>query len=238
MLYFQGEPYLHPDFSDIVKYAVNKKIYTATSTNAQLIDDNIARKTVESGLDRLVVSMDGTTQEAYSSYRQGGVLEKTVVAVKNVVKWKKILHSEKPYIIIQFLITRENERQIADIKRLVKSIGADKLQFKTLQVYDFGKNADLIPENQKYSRYYKSKEGSYIIKKNQKNCCWRSWSSVVITWDGWLAPCCFDKNAVYKMGDVNSDSIKNIFDNNLFKDFRKSMLHCRKNIDICNNCTE
>ena len=52
--YFQGEPYLNPDFLEMVKYATSKKIYTATSTNAHYLNDENARKTVESGLDRLI----------------------------------------------------------------------------------------------------------------------------------------------------------------------------------------
>ncbi|MCY7292216.1 MAG: radical SAM protein, partial [Ferruginibacter sp.] len=61
IFYFQGEPYLNPDFLKMVKYASYKKIYTATSTNAHYLNDDAARKTVESGLDRLIISIDGTT---------------------------------------------------------------------------------------------------------------------------------------------------------------------------------
>ena len=56
--YFQGEPYLNPDFLDMVKYAISKKIYTATSTNAHYLNDENARRTVESGLDRLILHFE------------------------------------------------------------------------------------------------------------------------------------------------------------------------------------
>src|SRR5688500_14206382 len=62
VFYFQGEPYLNPAFLDMVQYASSKKIYTATSTNAHYLTDAAAKKTVESGLDRLIISIDGTTQ--------------------------------------------------------------------------------------------------------------------------------------------------------------------------------
>ncbi|MBI3884089.1 MAG: radical SAM protein, partial [Sphingobacteriales bacterium] len=61
IFYFQGEPYLNPDFLDMVKYAAGKGIYTATSTNAHYLTDEAAKRTVESGLDRLIISIDGTT---------------------------------------------------------------------------------------------------------------------------------------------------------------------------------
>src|SRR3954464_12958801 len=78
IFYFQGEPYLHPQFTDLVKYASSKNIYTATSTNAHYLTDENAKKTVESGLDRLIISIDGTTQETYESYRIGGNLQKVI----------------------------------------------------------------------------------------------------------------------------------------------------------------
>src|SRR5580765_5714461 len=50
VFYFQGEPYLNPDFLDMVKYASSKEIYTATSTNAHYLNDDNAKRTIESGL--------------------------------------------------------------------------------------------------------------------------------------------------------------------------------------------
>ncbi|MEK7200439.1 MAG: radical SAM protein, partial [Bacteroidota bacterium] len=94
IFYFQGEPYLHPDFLTMVKYAHDKGIYTATSTNAHYLTDEKARQTVESGLDRLIISIDGTTQDVYRQYRMGGNLEKVLEGARNIVKWKKAMKSK------------------------------------------------------------------------------------------------------------------------------------------------
>jgi len=99
IFYFQGEPYLNPDFLDMVKYASDRGIYTATSTNAHYLKDENAKRTVESGLDRMIISIDGTTQETYENYRIGGNLEKVIEGAKNVVKWKKELNSKTPHVI-------------------------------------------------------------------------------------------------------------------------------------------
>ena len=85
VFYFQGEPYLNPQFLDMVKYASGKNIYTATSTNAHYLNDENARKTIESGLDRLIISIDGSTQDVYQQYRVGGKLEKVLEGARNVV---------------------------------------------------------------------------------------------------------------------------------------------------------
>ena len=116
VFYFQGEPYLNPEFLEMVKYASEKKIYTATSTNAHYLNDQNARMTVESGLDRLIISIDGTTQEVYQQYRVGGNLDKVLEGAKNIVKWKKELKSKTPFIFFQFLVVKPNEHQLEDIK--------------------------------------------------------------------------------------------------------------------------
>ncbi|MBC7586941.1 MAG: radical SAM protein, partial [Chitinophagaceae bacterium] len=134
IFYFQGEPYLNPDFLNMVKYAHDKGIYTATSTNAHYLTDAKAKATVESGLDRLIISIDGTTQDVYQSYRIGGKLEKVLEGARNIVKWKKELKSSTPFIFFQFLVVKPNEHQIEEVKKLGKEIGVDQVRFKTAQV--------------------------------------------------------------------------------------------------------
>jgi len=137
IFYFQGEPYLNPSFLEMVKYAADKKIYTATSTNAHYLTEANARKTVESGLDRLIISIDGTTQETYKQYRVGGNIDKVIEGAKNIVKWKKELNSKTPFVFFQFLVVKHNEHQVEEIKQLAKEIGVDEVRFKTAQVYDY-----------------------------------------------------------------------------------------------------
>src|ERR1041384_693505 len=146
VFYFQGEPYLNPAFLDMVKYASQKKIYTATSTNAHYLNDENAKKTIESGLDRLIISIDGTTQEVYQQYRVGGHLNKVIEGTKNIVRWKKELKSKTPFIVFQFLVVKPNEHQIEDVKKLAKEVGVDDVWFKTAQEYDYEKNpSQLLP---------------------------------------------------------------------------------------------
>ena len=239
IFYFQGEPYLNPDFLDMVKYAAQKKIYTATSTNAHYLSDNNAKRTVESGLDRLIISIDGTTQEVYEQYRIGGKLEKVLEGARNIIKWKKELKSKTPFVFFQFLVVKPNEHQVEDIKRLAKETGVDEVRFKTAQVYDYKNDPNqLIPVNKKYSRYKKNKNGEYEIKNDLNNHCWRLWHAPVITWDGLVVPCCFDKDAQHRLGDLKGKPFKEIWNNSEYVRFRSQILQGRRNIDICANCSE
>jgi len=236
--YFQGEPYIHPKFLEMVRYAADKKIYTATSTNAHFMSREKAEETVRSGLDRLIISIDGTTQEVYENYRIHGKLDKVIEGTKNILEAKERLNSKTPHIIFQFLVVAPNEHQINDVFQLGEKLGVDEVRLKTAQVYDFKNGNDLIPNNAKYSRYRKQKDGTYVIKNKLLNQCWKMWSSCVITWDGKIVPCCFDKDATHQLGELNKDRFKNIWKGKDYKRFRSGVLKSRSTIDICNNCTE
>jgi len=236
--YFQGEPYLHPQFLELVQYAASRKIYTATSTNAHYLTDEMAKKTIESGLDRLIISIDGTTQDTYEAYRVGGKLDKVIEGAKNIIRWKKELKSITPFVVFQFLVVRPNEHQIEAVYKLAKEIGIDHVALKTAQIYDYKNGSELIPTIDKYSRYQKMDDGTYSIKNELLSHCWKMWQSCVITWDGKVVPCCFDKDAHYVMGDLTQQSFKEIWQSEKYNSFRASILRSRNEIEMCKNCTE
>ena len=236
--YFQGEPYLNPDFLEMVKIANQKGIYTATSTNAHFLNDANAKRTVESGLNKLIVSIDGSSQEVYEQYRINGKLEKVIEGTKNVIEWKRRLRSKTPKVIFQFLVVRPNEHQIEEVQKLGAEIGVDKVALKTAQVYDYKNGNPLIPTKDEYSRYRKNEDGSYAFKNSLDNHCWRLWSSCVITWDGKIVPCCFDKDAKHILGDLTKESFEQIWNGDRYQEFRAKLLKSRQEIDICKNCSE
>ncbi len=241
--YFQGEPYLHPGFHEMVSYVKSKKIYVSTSTNGHFLTETNAISTIKSGIDRLIISLDGTDQESYSSYREGGSYEKVLQGISEIVKQKKSLKSDKPHIVIQFLVLKTNQHQIRKIKQLGVELGVNKVELKTAQFYEFEKGNPLMTDIDRYSRYKSCISGSdntplFKIKNRLPNRCFRMWSSSVITWDGWVVPCCYDKDAGYKMGNLNNQSFDEIWTGQKYDEFRKKILHSRKEIDICKNCAE
>jgi len=168
IFYFQGEPFINPDFLKMVKHASDNGIYTITSSNGHFLSDDIAKRTVESGLDRLIISIDGTTQEVYEQYRKEGNLENVIKGAKNVVKWKK-----------------------------------------------------------------------NYLKREPGNACWKMWHSAVITWDGRVVPCCFDKDASHNMGTIKTESpLEDIWQKESYQNFRTQVFQNRESIDICQNCSE
>ncbi|MBL0026255.1 MAG: SPASM domain-containing protein [Saprospiraceae bacterium] len=238
IFYFQGEPYINPKFLEMVKYASGKGIYTITSTNGHFLDDDNARKTIESGLSRMIISVDGTTQEVYENYRKGGDLNTVLQGARNIVKWKKHLNSRTPHLIFQFLVVKPNEHQIPEIFKLAQEIGIDEVKLKTAQIYDYKYGHELIPTLSTYSRYILNSDGTYRLKNRLLNHCWKLWHACVITWDGMIVPCCFDKDALHNLGDLKNNSFRAIWQGKDYYNFRTSLLQGRNNIEICTNCTE
>lgn len=237
-LYFQGEPYLNPLFFKFVEYAREKNIYTMTSTNAHFLNDTLAKKTVESGLDKLIISMDGTEQETYEKYRVGGKLSKVTEGLETIRKWKKELRSRKPFIELQFIVFGTNEHQVEEVRKFAREKGVDSLRLKTAQVYEYEEGNELLPKNEKYSRYRKDGQGKYIIDNPLYNHCLRMWRGCVITWDGLVVPCCFDKDAQNQLGDMKKEPFREIWKGERYNSFRKKVFSSRKEIEICRNCTE
>ena len=237
IFYFQGEPYLHPQFLDMVAYASSRGIYTATSTNAHFLDEKNAKETVQSGLDRMIISIDGSTQETYEAYRRTGDLQKVLDGTRRVIKWRKKLKSRTPAVLWQFLVVKPNEHQISDIRGLAREYGVDKVAFKTAQIYDYEQGNDLIPTINKYSRYTNN-DGTFSLKNKLIDHCWKMWHSCVITWDGKVVPCCFDKDAEHPMGNAKESSLVDVWNSTDYHNFRETLMGSRSSIEMCQNCTE
>jgi radical SAM protein with 4Fe4S-binding SPASM domain len=231
-LYFQGEPMLHPLFFSFINNC--PKPYTIVSTNGHFLSVENSERLARSGLNKLIISIDGIDQQTYSAYRVNGSINSVIDGIKNVTRAKHI-HNSSLKIEIQFLVNRLNEHQIPEIRLLAKSVNAS-LRLKSMQVIDKADIKFWTPSIGKFSRYEMT-DGEYVIKNTMPDRCARLWFNPVITWDGKVIPCCFDKNAEYEMGDLNNDSFTDIWNGPKYRIFRKSILTGRHMIGICRNCT-
>ena len=237
-LYFQGEPFLNPRFLEMVRFADQHKIFTSTSTNAHYLDAQRVDEVLDSGLKQLIVSMDGITQEVYEKYRVGGNLEKVQSGLALLIQRREALNKSFPRIILQFLVTGQNEHQLPALIKWAEEMKVDELQLKTTQIYEFENGSELIPTDLGYSRYIPASDGKWKLKKKIENKCWRMWQGAVVTWDGKVVPCCFDKDAEHVMGELQSQSLAAVWSSQAYSLFREQLLSDRSQLEICKNCTE
>ncbi len=236
-LYFQGEPLIHPHFSELVLIARKKGIYTVSSTNAQLLTPVIAEELVRYNLNKMIVSLDGITQDVYQKYRVGGSLEKVLAGIKSLVEKKELFQVKQPLVELQFLVFSHNEHQMDAVRKLANKLKVDKLTFKTAQIISYERGSDLLPKQEKYSRYVRQANGLFIRKKKVRNVCWRAFSGAVITAEGDVLPCSYDKNAEHSFGNINDRSLKEIWQGEKAKQFRQQILTDRTVFEMCRNCT-
>lgn len=235
--YFQGEPFLNKKIFTLIQQAATARLYTCISTNGHFINDTNLNSILQCGLNLLIISIDGITQDTYEKYRIHGNLNAVLAGTKSLVQARNTSNS-KLRIIFQFLVTNANEQEIDAAKTLAKEIGVDEIRFKTAQVYDYKNGNPLIPKNEKYSRYIRLNDGTYRVKNALDKHCWRMWSGTVITWNGQVVPCCFDKDAEHTMGNINVNSLPEIWNNKNYRNFRSALFKSRSSHAICTNCSE
>jgi radical SAM protein with 4Fe4S-binding SPASM domain len=237
-LYFQGEPMLHPAFGEMIRIAKSRRFYVMTSTNGHFLTDAHCQQMIGAGLDRLVVSVDGLDQQSYEQYRQGGNLETVIQGIERLCRMKVALGVRHPYLVIQFLVLRSNEHQIPEVESWFQRPGIDEIQLKSAQFYGYETGNPLIPFTTKYSRYRKNSSSGYAIKSRLPNFCKRLWFGAVVTWDGKVVPCCYDKDGSYVMGNLQEEPIGTIWKKRKYKAFREGVFTKRHKIPICTNCSE
>ncbi len=238
-LYFQGEPTIHRQFTDLVRHAADRGIFVSTSTNGHFLSGDRAERIVASGLHRLVVSMDGTTQASYEKYRVGGSLQKVLDGLAALRDAKRKLGSRTPFVHLQFIVMGHNEGELDEIRRLADEYGVDKLDLKSAQVMDLDNPQIDLPQNPAFRRYEPAADGSLKLRVKMKNTCHYLWKSSVVTWDGTVAPCCFDKDAEQPMGSLADSGFIPIWRSEPYQRFRSKLLTDRANASpMCANCIE
>jgi MoaA/NifB/PqqE/SkfB family radical SAM enzyme len=238
-LWNQGEPFLHPRLIEMIEYAKARKMTVLTSTNGHFLNDpETAERLVRSGLDDLIVSLDGISPGTYQGYRKGGDLGRVLEGIRTLVSAKKRLRASRPLIELQFLIMRHNEHEIDSFRELAGELGADRISLKTLQVETLQEARTYLPRRRSLRRYRLEKGAIRLRGKLHHRCRW-IWFCPVIDSDGTVCACCFDKNHTMPLGNAfNGRPMAEIWQGPSYRSFRARILAARDRIELCRNCSE
>lgn len=237
-LFWQGEPLLNDRLTEMVQMAHEAGLYTIVSTNAQRLDQPVAEALSRAGLNRIIVSLDGWTQQTYEQYRRGGSVEKAKEAVR-LLRQAKAQTGARMLIELQCLRLKTNEAEWSTFRKEYKRLGADLLTMKTAQLYDYEQGSPLMPANEKYSRYkWDKRQSRYIPKHSLRKRCYRLWSGCVIDVHGNVLPCCYDKSQKHPFGNILAPgaTLRSVWHSERAETFRRAVLKQRANIPICQNC--
>jgi radical SAM protein with 4Fe4S-binding SPASM domain len=236
-LFFQGEPFINKQLPEMINYAQKNNVYVSVSTNGHFINEKNLDFVLDNAPNKLIFSVDGLDEEIYQKYRVGGTFKQADSGLRMLIERKKQLKKKNPFIEFQFIVMKQNEHQLNEVKKYCEEVGVDKLVFKTMQISSKENATEFLPSNPKYQRY-KLTDNSFIVKNKIKNQCFALWRTSVITWDGKVVPCCFDKNAEHSFGTLNGKKFSDIWKSDKYQQFRNNILRDRKQTDICTNCTE
>lgn len=231
ILHWQGEPLLNKNIAEMVRAAKAEGLYVMLSTNGQLLNEELARSLYDAGLDRIVISIDGFSQETYEKYRAEGSLKKAMDSLR---------HRSAKVIELQTLALRSNESEWPWIRSHFRQLGADQFTLKTAQFYDYENGNEQMPTDSRFCRYQKDKNGRYSLKKNLRilpnslypifakihaHSCHRLWTGCVISTSGNVYPCCYDKAHSYPMGNLLTQSLEEVWHSDAANSFRHTFVH-------------
>jgi radical SAM protein with 4Fe4S-binding SPASM domain len=236
-LFFQGEPFINKNIYGMINYAREKNMYVSISTNGHFINEENVDTILKNAPDKIIYSIDGLDEESYQNYRVGGTFEQADTGLRALLNRKKERNQKHPFVELQFIVMKQNEHQLDEVLKYGKEVGVDKVVFKTMQVSSYENALKFLPSNKKYRRYIID-NGSFGIKGKMKNHCFALWRTSVITWDGKVVPCCFDKDAEFELGLTNGKSFKEVWHSDEYNKFRAGILGDRQSISMCTNCTE
>ena len=233
--YFQGEPLLNPLLPKMITRARESGLFTVVSTNAQALTRNMAHELVKSGLHRIIVSIDGFSEESYAAYRVGGDLHRALEGMQ-FLREAKAEYGSSICIELQVLRLRSNEHEWEWIRQHYRTLGATRLVFKTAQLYDYQHGHSLMPTDERYSRYKKGEDGIYHLARPRRRSCYRLWSGCVVTTTGEVLPCCYDKAGDHAFGSLMEQNLEQVWHNKNADDFRRQVLQDSHAIPICREC--
>ena len=207
----------------MIAYAKGKGLAIRLSTNLYAMTHDDLERVVDSGLDHIIVSLDGVSEETYVKYRVGGQFQQVFDNLKALIKIKKQRRSSFPVVEWQFLVMRHNEHEIPKVRRLAKKIGADIL---TLGKIGFGETPyDGTFDQRLLDEWMPRHNLEYRHQYNGESLfdapCFFLWESVTVNWDGGLAPCCVLDNPRMDYGNLLDEPFKDIWNNELYQSSRR-----------------
>lgn len=258
-----GETFLNPEIYKMIRYAKDNGSSVNTSSNGTVIAE-AAKQIVDSGLDLLKISIDSDNRETYQKVRNADLFDKVINGVKEIVRIKKEKGVERPYLRFQFVIQKENYKEVPGVIELAHNIGIDAVNFQILEITGLeNRREELIGDMSYDNLKEKLKEGErlavklgmltnlklilrklpelwqkYSARKGHPKQCRLPWFSTYVDIDGNLRPCCSFGLTFTEanMGNVLKDGIEGSWNSERYRKFRASIRDGSVPYVICRTC--
>jgi radical SAM protein with 4Fe4S-binding SPASM domain len=230
-----GESLLHPRIFDMIEYVNKKNIATNMSTNFNRASDEKIDKLITSGLEYLILSIDGITQDTYVKYRVRGSVSKVLSNVEKLIQRRKELGSKTPFIEWQFIVFEHNAHELEAARQMAHDMGVDRFRVIPPGIPFASKEPDKLKDDW----FIKDDDGRVeAFQGDVPTSCFYLYRSMTTNPDGGTAPCCIvygDKN---DFGDFKTESLDQIWNNKKYQSARALFKKGGRGVEptICDGC--
>lgn len=200
-LYGWGEPFLNKEMPRMIKACTARNICTLTNTNGhclQTLDD--ALRVVDSGLNAMIIALDGSTQQIYQAYRKSGDVEKVKRCAALIEEAKAKRGSQFPHTVLRVVVTKDNQEDLPNIEKLARDLGINIFSHKTLGMETYtGAFKEYEPTKKSVRRF--EYEGSSRCHKPSFQCFY-PFRQPTIFWDGTVVGCEYDYDLGMPWGKI------------------------------------
>ena len=237
--FFGGEPTLHKDFLELIRYSTKKGLYTRFDTNGlKLVDKDFVKAIKDAGITFVVVSLDSINPEVHDRFREmKGSWKSAVQAIKNCAEMDI-------QVRISTVVTKQSLKS-GDTKKVIqlgKDLGVSKIRLLTpLMVGRWYKKEEIRLSKEEIEELWSLLEPNFVFWEGLCDdtvpfvCASSARWVVAITAYGDVQPCCYSP---IRFGNVREKRLKNITDrmwkSSYFKRIdqmieRKNMIDCPMN---------
>ncbi len=242
-----GESLLNPDLFRMVEYAAQANVGTNLSSNLMIARPQHLEAMVDSGLEYLIVSLDGVDQATYAPYRVRGDYERVVNNMRELLRIRNAKGSKTPVVEWQFIVMKHNQHAVADAERLAAEIGVDLIRF--LPVGLPFENYDQWPELAK--SWFPDSPGGQTVEQqvheqqfgqgSRSETCFYLYRSMVINADGGVSPCCivYRQDRDFAQAEDGAADVLNVWNNDRYRSARSLFTEqaCENKVPtVCDTC--
>lgn len=238
VLWDWGEPLLNPDLPEMIRYASKRDIKTVVSTNCNcdaFQDEGYMERLLRSGLTTLIAAVDSIRQDNYEKYRVKGDLSKSLEGIRRVVSLKKKMGAG-PSITVRMVLMKQNERELRDLRRLARRLGADRFSAKTVNPWYESEDEHIVPANPRYQRYQYIKGTLNRIRVPFD--CRVVLRQCTIHSNGNVVPCCWHYNDDLNAGNVfTGGGLRELWNGPSYRNLRRRIWLEKDSLAVCSTCS-
>ena len=215
-----GEPLLHPQLPDMVKYAKDKGIKkVGITTNGLLLDETKSKELIDAKLDEIEVSFEGVNKEEYEKIRIKSNYETVANNIKRLADLKNEYKTRKPHIKLSMVKVNQTEEEIKQYEKYWSPV-VDTISIRKLH--------DWIDKMQGLK--YEKTDGDFP--------CRELWVRMYVLWNGDITFCCMDYEGTGGLGNATEDSLLDVWQGEKYRRLHDLHLRGRQHeIPLCSKCT-